>query len=86
MGDEVQHNGYISQLLTKCELFTVDRYKVTDKAVLKTAADSFNHILVIDGKGELEGKKIKKGDSYFVPASYGEYTISGNVEALITKI
>ena len=45
-----------------------------------------NHILVIDGEGEIEGRKMKKGDSFFVPANNGEYSISGKIEFLVTEI
>ena len=86
LGDEVQHGGYISQALAKCDLFTVDRYRVSESASLNADENSFNHILVIDGCGEIDGKAAKKGDSFLVPAGYGEYVINGNIEALITKI
>ena len=43
-------------------------------------------ILVIDGKGSINGKTAKKGDSFFVPASFGEYTLNGNIEVLITMV
>lgn len=86
MGEEINHGAYISQKLTKCDLFTVDRYK-TEKSFTLTADDSsFNHILVIDGEGSINGKNAKKGDSFFVPASFGEYTISGNIEVLVTRV
>lgn len=86
LGDEINRGGYISQALAKCELFTVDRYKVENSVKLCADENSFNHILVIDGNGTVDGRAAKKGDSYFVPASYGEYEINGNVEVLITKI
>ncbi|MBQ7740968.1 MAG: class I mannose-6-phosphate isomerase [Eubacterium sp.] len=86
LGEEIKNDGYISQKLSQCPLFTVDRYAV-DKSVKLFADDkSFNHILVIDGKGKIENKNAKKGDSFFVPASLGEYEISGNIEFLLTKI
>ena len=78
--------GYISQRLCKCDLFTVDRYAVKTAVTLETNADSFNHILVIGGSGSVSGKAAKKGDSFFVPANFGEYETSGEIEVLITKI
>ncbi|MFR5876538.1 MAG: type I phosphomannose isomerase catalytic subunit [Eubacterium sp.] len=86
LGDEIQNDGYVSQALTKCDLFAVNRYKV-DKSVKLTAdKKSFNHLLVIDGNGKIDGRIAKKGDSYFIPAGYGEYTVSGKIEFLTTKI
>ena len=84
--EENEHGGYISQKLCKCELFTVDRYSVKSEVKLSTGEDSFNHILVIGGEGKINGKEAKKGGSFFVPANFGEYEISGEIEVLITKI
>lgn len=72
--------------LASCDLFTVDKYNVSDCLTLSAGADSFNHILVVDGDGFVDGRPAKKGDSYFVPANYGEYEISGNIEIIVTKI
>ena len=85
-GDEEKHDGYISQRLAQCELFTVDRYKCEKALTLEADKTSFNHILVTDGRGEIDGMSVKKGDSLFVPANYGKYTVSGSLEFLITKI
>ena len=85
-GDEIVNDWGVCQLLTKCDLFTVNRYAVKDETTLKTDDMSFNHILVIDGNGEVEGRAAKKGDSFFVPANYGEYKVSGNMEFLVTEI
>ena len=65
MGEKVVADGYDSTLLTKCDLFTVNHYDVEKELTLNADEKSFNHILVIDGKS------LKKGDSFFVPASYG---------------
>ena len=86
MGDEIQHDGFISQLLTTCDLFTVNRYKIEKSAVLNADESSFNHLLIIDGEGEIEGRKAKKGDSFFVPAGYGKYTVGGKIEIIETNI
>ena len=85
-GEEINTNGNISQLLTKCDLFTVNRYAVNNEISLKTDDKSFNHILVIDGNGKIEKESAKKGDSFFVPANYGDYKVSGNLEILVTQI
>lgn len=86
MGEEIEKDGNISQLLSKCELFTVNRHKITSRAALKTDENSFNHILVIDGNGYINNQKCKKGDSFFVPAGFGEYEITGELEVLITSV
>lgn len=74
------------QLITKCDLFTVTRYKTKNSITLSTDENSFKHILVLEGNGKIENNDAKKGDSFLVPASYGEFAISGNLEFLTTKI
>jgi mannose-6-phosphate isomerase len=86
MGEPVETNNYTSTLLTKCDLFTVDHYDVKTSIELETDAKSFNHVLVVDGNGKIGNSDLKKGDSFFVPANYGKYTISGECEIIITKI
>lgn len=86
MGEEIRFDGYVSQLLTSCSLFTVNKYKIEKSVKLFADESSFHHVLVIDGRGEIEGRKAKKGDSFLVPAGYGEYLVSGEIEILITNI
>lgn len=74
------------QLITKCDLFSVNRYKCTNRLTLNVSENSFMHILVIDGKGTVDGRVAKKGDSFLIPASYGDVIIGGNLEFLTTKI
>lgn len=74
------------QLITKCDLFSVNRYKCTNRMALNVSENSFMHILVIDGKGTVDGREAKKGDSFLIPASYGDVIIGGNLEFLTTKI
>ena len=74
------------QLITKCDLFSVNRYKCTNRLTLNVSENSFMHILVIDGKGTVDGRAAKKGDSFLIPASYDDVIIGGNLEFLTTKI
>lgn len=74
------------QLITKCDLFSVNRYKCTSRLTLNVSENSFMHILVIDGKGTVDSRAAKKGDSFLIPASYGDVIIGGNLEFLTTKI
>ena len=86
MGEPEEKDGYTETLLTKCDLFTVYHYDIEKGLTLSTDEKSFNHILIVDGNGEIDGKNFKKGDSFFVPANYGEYKITGKCEVIMTKI
>lgn len=85
-GTPVDNGNYIETLLTKCDLFTVNHYDIKNELSLSTDEKSFNHILVINGNGRINNTEFKKGDSFFVPANYGNYTISGESEIIITEI
>ncbi len=82
------NNGKIK--LADCDLFKVWINK-TDSVYSDSAReDSFVSLLIISGEGILtvEGKEysFNKGDSLFIPAGSGEYTIKGKAEILETRI
>ncbi|MDO5150853.1 MAG: type I phosphomannose isomerase catalytic subunit [Oscillospiraceae bacterium] len=82
--------GYSSRLLSSCEYFTVHLVDITEKAGFDTDSTSFEHLLVIEGKGTLESQNfhtdLKKGDSLFIPAGYGRFTVKGNCLIIKTRI
>lgn len=77
-------------LLCDCDLFTVWHNCIDGE--YKDFADekSFVSLLIMKGEGKLEvcGQSIDltKGDSVFIPADSGDYTIKGNIEILETRI
>lgn len=85
-GNLLINDGYSNQLLTECGLFNVEKISVNSK--YKGVADnkSFVSVLVISGCGEIDDLKINKGDSLFIPAGYGEFTVTGNAELIITRV
>ena len=74
--------------LAQCEYFTVD----AKKGAFDGAADekSFVSLLITDGAGTLtcggEAVKVKKGESYFIPAGSGKYAVTGDCETLVTVV
>lgn len=89
-GTPVHNEAYVSTLLTKNDYFTCTKYDVNGKVILNADNSSFNSIIVLEGSGEIkcavETFDIQKGDSYFIPAGFGEYTISGDVSLIITNL
>lgn len=86
MGKTASMNGYDEQLITKCDLFNVERFEVKEGVELSTSEDSFMHILVINGEGTVDSRPAKKGDSFLVPANHKKIAIKGNIEFLATTI
>jgi mannose-6-phosphate isomerase len=79
-----------STCLASCEFFTVDKFDLDGKITLSTTKESFNSVLCLEGNAILKYNNeeflVTKGDSYFIPANLGEYTIEGNAEIIISKI
>lgn len=77
-----------------CDYFTVDKLNLDGKVMKKmegnVSEESFASILILDGKGTISDKEemldFKKGDSFFLSAGAGNYTIEGSCDALITTI
>ena len=85
-GELINKNGYSTQLLTKCDLFNVEKVSV-DTSYTSTADEkSFVSVLVADGNGRIEDIEFNKGDSLFIPANYGDFTITGKSELIITRV
>lgn len=84
------HNNFHGHL-AQCEYFTVDAMDLNDETrTLKTDGTSFNSLLILSGKASVicggEALDCMKGDSVFVSADSGEYTVSGNFSALLIYV
>ena len=79
-----------STCLASCEFFTVDKYDIDGEKEFSTNVDSFNSVLCLDGNAEItynnEKFPLVKGDSYFIPANMGNYSIEGKAQIIISKI
>lgn len=85
-GKTICHGDYDETLLSECELFTVKKYDIKKQASISTDDTSFKHILIIDGNGWVENISFKKGDSFFVPADFGEFIVKGNCQIIVSNI
>ena len=80
--------------IADCDYFTVDKLnldgKVMQKLAGKVSEASFASILILEGEGTISGREetlsYRKGDSFFLSAESGEYTIEGTCDALVTTI
>ena len=79
-----------STCLASCEFFTVDKYDLDGEIALSATEESFNSVLCLDGNAIInynnEEFSLVKGDSYFIPAGLGNYSITGNAEIIVSKI
>ena len=82
-------DGYEKGNLASCEYFNVDLLNIETKATLNCDETTFNCITILDGNCTVVGKdslEIKKGESIFIPAGYGEYTLTGKCKAILSTI
>lgn len=88
--EAVKQDGYITTLLASCDCFKVSKLDVNGFSLLEAGKESFSSILILDGTAKLvyDGAvlKLKKGDSVFVPAGMGKYSLSGRCEAIFTTV
>ena len=74
--------------LVRSPYFTVDQ---VDGGYAGDCDDeSFTSVLVVDGEGTIccgdEKLEVTKGDSLFMPADSGKFSLDGGVKALITRV
>ncbi len=78
------------RLLADCPLFKVWKLDTNGSISGNAGEDSFVSLLIMAGSGTLEccGEKLEltKGDSIFIPANAGEYTLNGEFEIIETRI
>jgi len=77
-----------TRLLGSCEYFAVKEIKISGAKTLLADEKSYHALVMVDGEAELTtdkyAQKIKAGETVFIPANLGEYTISGKATILLT--
>jgi mannobiose 2-epimerase len=69
--------------LISWEYYQVWKLRITKPYVLP-AQEEYLLFCVVDGAGELDGQKIHKGDHFLLPAGYGEATLTGEMELILS--
>lgn len=89
-GNLESFDGYNCRLLSQNDYFTCLKYDVEGRVELETNTSSFQALTVIEGAGNLfydnDELRLTKGDSIFVPAQKGEFTITGKVSFILTSL
>ncbi len=83
-------DGYTKTHLSKCELFTVAKLEITEKATVTADETSFVSLIALDGNGVVNYADncitLYKGESVFIPAGFGDVEILGAVTVLETRV
>ena len=90
MGKPEQNGDCTSTLLAKCGYFTARLLDVAGSAPLCADGESFHSLLCLSGSGAVvcggEAVPFAKGDSLFLPAGLGAYTIAGRAQLVLTTL
>ena len=83
---EAKFNTTDESVIGKCEYFETRKYQLNfTKATFNVKKDSYLSITCVSGEGLIEGEKIGRGDTFFIPAGKGEITVEGNLEIITVK-
>ena len=90
MGETVQKDGYKETLLTKCDIFSMKRLDVEEKAEVIADEKSFVSLVALEGNGVVMHEDtcvtLYKGESLFIPAGFGKVEILGSVTVLESRV
>lgn len=77
-----------TRLLGSCEYFAVKEIKLSKAMTLRADEKSYHTLVVVDGEARISNaqnmEKINLGETVFIPANMGEYTLSGKATILLT--
>ncbi len=74
------------ELLGLSRYFTTTFVAVDGEKKLFADKNSFKCVTCVEGEGALDGKKVALGDSWFIPAGYGEVTATGKMRLVMAEV
>ena len=66
--------------------FNVRKLEVCGEITLHATEKSFHSVTCTRGEGHINGETVRQGDTFFVPAGFGAYTLGGNMTVILTDI
>ncbi|MBR1975114.1 MAG: ROK family protein [Clostridia bacterium] len=74
------------ELLGLSRYFTTTAVSVDGEKRLFADKNSFKCVMCVEGCGKIDDKDVALGDSWFVPAGYGEFTLSGKMQIIVAEV
>ncbi|WXR62747.1 type I phosphomannose isomerase catalytic subunit [Peptostreptococcaceae bacterium AGR-M142] len=85
-GIKKYYDNYEKTYICYDKNFSLEKFKITGNVAFKSNEDRFHIYTVIEGSGTIESKDffedLNTFDTIMIPASLGEYKISGNLKLL----
>lgn len=82
----IPYGAPTSARLASCKYFTSDIIEVSGEKMLSIEDDSFLSLLLLEGEATVGDISLKKGESLFIPASFGNLKIEGNAKFISSKV
>ena len=73
-------------VIGRSKYFTVTKKEINGTYTDKTDGTTFKALTALSGNGKIDGQTVNVGDTFFIPADYGSFTLTGNMTAVITEI
>ncbi|MDR1628790.1 MAG: class I mannose-6-phosphate isomerase [Oscillospiraceae bacterium] len=90
LGQREAHTGYAKTLLAQCDYFSMTLLEITNTYESVADETSFVSLLALSGGGALtaagEALPLYTGDSIFIPAGTGAFSLQGALQVLETRI
>ncbi len=80
-----QKDGADITKLIECSYYTVEKLDIKDSAVINNPY-SFMNVSIIDGEGEADGIKIKKGTHFIIPNGYEKVELMGALSVIVSYV
>ena len=74
------------EVLASCQYFHSTRLVVSGERTIHTDDTSFKCLVCVRGAGQIGTHTAKAGDSFFIPAGYGEVVLAGDMELVCTEV
>lgn len=79
-------NYYKNTMLGSCKYFHTEKFDIKGGIKMEKDKNTFMALSVVEGDGKIDELAISKGDTIFVPAGENNFTISGNVAIVMSKV
>ena len=85
--EAVSNDGENPNVIGKCEYFEASKYKLNFTNLdIFVDKSSFVAITAISGEGTIDGERIVKGDTYFIPAGSGKIVVTTDTSLEIITV
>lgn len=79
------NQDFEKELLVSCQYYQVERLHVL-RQYQGMQGDLFLIASVLQGEGKVDETSVKKGDHFIIPAGYGNFVMTGDMELMLSHV